>query len=114
VDPSYFLIPDGLKFRGQHTLLKLWEKALTPPALHPLQENDVSEVGHNRDYSSHSPFLHTAPIQGARAPDADFLIRLCAVTPSFKSKIECIPLCVPGSIFTHKATNSEINYIASV
>jgi hypothetical protein len=29
------------------------------------------------------------------------------VTPSFKAKIECIPLCVPGSIFTHKAINSE-------
>jgi hypothetical protein len=35
VDPSYFLIPDGLKFRGQCTLFKSWEKALTPPALHP-------------------------------------------------------------------------------
>jgi hypothetical protein len=33
VDASYFSIPDGLKFRGQHTLYKSWEKALTPPAL---------------------------------------------------------------------------------
>jgi hypothetical protein len=36
------------------------------------------------------------------------------VTPSFKAKTECIPLCVPGSIFTHKVTNSEINSITSV
>jgi hypothetical protein len=36
------------------------------------------------------------------------------VTPSFKVKTECIPLCVPGSIFTHKATNSEINSITNV
>jgi hypothetical protein len=33
VDPSYLLVPDGLKFRGQHTLFKSWEKALSPPAL---------------------------------------------------------------------------------
>jgi hypothetical protein len=36
------------------------------------------------------------------------------VTPSFYSKTECIPLCVPGSSFTHKATNSGINNITSV
>jgi hypothetical protein len=36
------------------------------------------------------------------------------VTPSFKVKTECIPLCVLGSIFTHKATNSEINSITSI
>jgi hypothetical protein len=36
------------------------------------------------------------------------------VTPSFKAKTECIPLCVPGWIFTHKAINSEINNITSV
>jgi hypothetical protein len=36
------------------------------------------------------------------------------VTPSFKAKTERIPLCVPGSIFTHKAINSEINSIPSV
>jgi hypothetical protein len=36
------------------------------------------------------------------------------VTPNFKVKTECIPLCVPGSIFTHKATNSEINSITNV
>jgi hypothetical protein len=36
------------------------------------------------------------------------------VTPSFKVKTECIPLCVTGSIFTHKVTNSEINSITSV
>jgi hypothetical protein len=36
------------------------------------------------------------------------------VTPSFKVKTECIPLCVLGSIFTHKITNSEINSITSV
>jgi hypothetical protein len=36
------------------------------------------------------------------------------ITPSFKVKTECIPLCVPGSIFTHKATNREINCITSV
>jgi hypothetical protein len=27
---------------------------------------------------------------------------------------ECIPLCVPGSSFTHKATNSGINSITNV
>jgi hypothetical protein len=37
----------------------------------------------------------------------------CA-TPSFKVKTECIPLCLPGSISTHKVTNSEINSITSV
>jgi hypothetical protein len=31
------------------------------------------------------------------------------VTLSFKVKIECIPLCVLGSNFTHKMTNSEMN-----
>jgi hypothetical protein len=36
------------------------------------------------------------------------------VTPSFKGKTECILLCVPGSIFTHKAINNEINSITSV
>jgi hypothetical protein len=36
------------------------------------------------------------------------------ITPSFKFKTECIPLCVPRSIFTHRATNSEINSITSV
>jgi hypothetical protein len=36
------------------------------------------------------------------------------VTPSFKAKTKCIPLCVPGSRFTHKVTNSEINSITSV
>jgi hypothetical protein len=30
-------------------------------------------------------------------------------TPNFKTKTECILLCVPGSRFTHKATNSKIN-----
>jgi hypothetical protein len=36
------------------------------------------------------------------------------VTPSFKAKTKCIHLCVTGSSFTHKATNSEINSITSV
>jgi hypothetical protein len=36
------------------------------------------------------------------------------VTPSFKVKTECIPLCAPGSSFTHKAINSGINSITSV
>jgi hypothetical protein len=36
------------------------------------------------------------------------------VTPSFKAKTECIHLCVPGSNFTHKTINSEINSITSV
>jgi hypothetical protein len=36
------------------------------------------------------------------------------VTPSFKAKIECIPLCVQVSSFTHKAINNEINGITSV
>jgi hypothetical protein len=36
------------------------------------------------------------------------------VTPSFKIKTECISLCVPGSSFTHKVINSEINSITSV
>jgi hypothetical protein len=33
--------------------------------------------------------------------------------PVFKAKTKCIPLCVPGSSFTHKATNSGINSITS-
>jgi hypothetical protein len=72
VDPSNFLIPDGLKLRGQRTLFESWESALTPPALRPPQENIFGEVHHNRDHSNHSPFLHTAPVRGARAPDAYF------------------------------------------
>jgi hypothetical protein len=40
--------------------------------------------------------------------------RPVGVAPSFKAKTECIPLCVPGSSFTHKATSSEINSITSV
>jgi hypothetical protein len=36
------------------------------------------------------------------------------VTPGFKAKTKCIHLCVSGSIFTHKVTNSEINSITSV
>jgi hypothetical protein len=39
---------------------------------------------------------------------------VCVVTPNFKAKTECIPLCVPGLSFTHKVTNSEINSIISV
>jgi hypothetical protein len=34
-DPSYFSIPNDMKFMGQRTLFKSWEKALTPPGLHP-------------------------------------------------------------------------------
>jgi hypothetical protein len=37
-----------------------------------------------------------------------------AVIPSFKVKTECIHLCVPESIFTHKVTNSEISSITSI
>jgi hypothetical protein len=37
-----------------------------------------------------------------------------SITPSFKAKTECIPLCVIGSSFTHKATSSEINSITNV
>jgi hypothetical protein len=37
-----------------------------------------------------------------------------AVTPSFKVKTKCIHLFVPGSIFTHKVTNSEISSITSI
>jgi hypothetical protein len=29
--------------------------------------------------------------------------------PVLRLKLDALPLCVPGSIFTHKATNSEIN-----
>jgi hypothetical protein len=36
------------------------------------------------------------------------------ITPSFRAKIKCIPLCVPGSSFTHKVTNSKINSITNV
>jgi hypothetical protein len=36
------------------------------------------------------------------------------VTPSIKAKTKCIPLCMLGSIFTYKATNSEINRITCV
>jgi hypothetical protein len=36
------------------------------------------------------------------------------VTPSFWTKTKCIPLCVPGSSFIHKATNSGLNSITSV
>jgi hypothetical protein len=36
------------------------------------------------------------------------------VTHSFKTKTECISLCVLRSSFTHKATNSKINNIISV
>jgi hypothetical protein len=47
---------------------------------------------------------------------ADGLATRCQmpVTPSFKAKTECIPLCVLGSSFTHKATDSEVNSIAIV
>jgi hypothetical protein len=37
-----------------------------------------------------------------------------SVTPSSKAKTECIILCVPGSSFTHKVTNSETNSITNV
>jgi hypothetical protein len=36
------------------------------------------------------------------------------VTPNFMAKTECIPFCVLGSSFTHKATTSEINSITSI
>jgi hypothetical protein len=42
------------------------------------------------------------------------LSRVIVVTPNFQAKTECIPLCVPGSSFTHKAINSGINNITSV
>jgi hypothetical protein len=41
-------------------------------------------------------------------------LRWTTITPSFKAKTECIPLCVPESSFTYKVTNSEINSITSV
>jgi hypothetical protein len=43
-------------------------------------------------------------------------LRACSpiVTSSFWTKTECISLCVPGSRFTHKATNSGINSITSI
>jgi hypothetical protein len=40
--------------------------------------------------------------------------RMTTITPSFYTKTECLPLCVPRSGFTHKETNSEINSITSV
>jgi hypothetical protein len=49
------------------------------------------------------------PSSGPRARPAGV-----AVTPNFKAKTECIPLCVLGLTFTHKMTNSEINSISSV
>jgi hypothetical protein len=33
VDPSYFSIPDVLKFRGQRTVFESREQALTPPGM---------------------------------------------------------------------------------
>jgi hypothetical protein len=36
------------------------------------------------------------------------------VIADFKTKTECTPLCMPGSSFTHKATNSGINNITSI
>jgi hypothetical protein len=47
-------------------------------------------------------------------PDTNSPDHIVGVTPSFKVKTECIPLCVPKSIFTHKTTNSEINSITNV
>jgi hypothetical protein len=38
----------------------------------PLRENTVGEAIHNRNRSSHSPFLHPAPVQGTRAPSVGF------------------------------------------
>jgi hypothetical protein len=35
VNPSYFLIFDGLKLRGQLTLFKLWEKGFNPSCIMP-------------------------------------------------------------------------------
>jgi hypothetical protein len=74
MDPSYFSIPDGLKFRGSTDSLQILGKCLdssciTPP---PLRENGVNEVGHNRDRNSHNPFLHTSPVQDAHSPDVGF------------------------------------------
>jgi hypothetical protein len=43
-----------------------------------------------------------------------FNLEAGGVTPNFKVKTECILLCVSGSIFTHKVTNSEINSITCV
>jgi hypothetical protein len=40
--------------------------------------------------------------------------KFTGVTPSFNAKTECVHLCVPGSIFTHKTINSKINSITSV
>jgi hypothetical protein len=42
------------------------------------------------------------------------MISLSFVTPNFKAKTEYVPLYVPGSSFTHKDINSEINNIISV
>jgi hypothetical protein len=47
-------------------------------------------------------------------PTVNMTLITTFVTPSFKAKTECIPLCVPGSIFTHKVINSEIYSIANV
>jgi hypothetical protein len=111
VDTSFFSIPDGLKFRGQRTLFKSWEKALTPPALRLLRENAVGEVGHNRNHSSDSPFLHTAPIQGAQAHDAVFESATCISVVDdelYMSRIMCfrgVPKKIVsdrGSQFTSK------------
>jgi hypothetical protein len=41
VDPSYFLIPNGLKFSGHPTLLKSREKGLIPLHYVLLSESDV-------------------------------------------------------------------------
>jgi hypothetical protein len=35
VDPSYFSIPDGLKFTSHRTCFKSWEYALTPLGICP-------------------------------------------------------------------------------
>jgi hypothetical protein len=50
---------------------------------------------------------------GAGPHRVDWVAR-SGVTPSFKAKTECITLCVLGSSFTHKATNSKINSTTSV
>jgi hypothetical protein len=52
--------------------------------------------------------------RGTRGILTQGLIEGGGVTPSFKAKTECIPLCVPGSRFTHKVINSEINSITSI
>jgi hypothetical protein len=50
----------------------------------------------------------------AQRNSAEWPLQCAAITPSFKAKTKCFPLCVPGSSFTHKATNSEINSMTSV